>query len=100
MTARIPDFILEKRSELLRIAGKHGISNIRLFGSHVRGEENENSDVDLLVHFESSVTGSGFSFLRFKREAETLINKKIDIVLDDGLSPHLAPYILREAISL
>ncbi len=96
----LPGFIRQKRDDLYRAAGKHGISNIRVFGSFARGEEKPDSDLDILVHFDATRTGSGLSFLEFRDEAEKILNKKIDIVLDGGLSPHIGPYILREAVAL
>lgn len=97
---KIPDFILEKRAGIYHLAQKYGISNIRVFGSHVRGEERHDSDIDLLVHFDSSATNSGFSFLDFQKEAGDLLNKKVDLVSDGGLSPYIGPYILEEALPL
>lgn len=97
---KIPDFIMLQRAEIQRLAAHYGISNVRVFGSYVRGEDQPDSDVDVLVHFEPALTGSGFSFLEFARELETLLNKKIDLVLDTGLSPYLGPVILDEAIPL
>jgi len=40
------------KPEIYRIAGKYGASKIRIFGSTVRNEENLQSDIDILVHFE------------------------------------------------
>ncbi|NPU99507.1 MAG: hypothetical protein HPY51_20145 [Candidatus Omnitrophica bacterium] len=47
-------FILRQREEILRIAGKHGALNMRIFGSVARGETNDSSDDDLLVHVSRS----------------------------------------------
>jgi predicted nucleotidyltransferase len=38
-----------RRGDILSIAARHGIGNVRVFGSVLRGEERENSDIDLLV---------------------------------------------------
>ena len=45
----IPDIVSEKRGEILRIAAKHGVQRIRLFGSVARGDAGPQSDVDFLV---------------------------------------------------
>ena len=42
-----------RREELLRLAERHGVSSVRVFGSVARGEANETSDLDLLVDWES-----------------------------------------------
>ena len=39
----------EKRDDILRIAARHGASNVRVFGSVARGEADESSDIDFLV---------------------------------------------------
>lgn len=46
---RLLQLIKNHRTEVLRIAAKHGAENVRLFGSVVRGEEGPESDIDLLV---------------------------------------------------
>ena len=48
----IKDLLQKKRDEILRIAAKHGARNVRVFGSVVRGEADEESDIDLLVEME------------------------------------------------
>jgi hypothetical protein len=48
-TTIIEDLPREKRDDILRIAEKHGARNVRVFGSAVRGETTETSDIDLLV---------------------------------------------------
>ena len=45
------DVIHTKKDKILSIAKQHHANNVRVFGSVARGEENENSDIDLLVSF-------------------------------------------------
>lgn len=45
----IDDVLRSKREEILRIARKHGVTWVRVFGSFARGEEDESSDLDLLI---------------------------------------------------
>jgi uncharacterized protein len=74
---------------------QYGVARIGLFGSFVRDEGTEKSDIDFLVDFEkgkktlSNLVDLG-DFL------ENLFNKKIDIVTPQGLSPFIGPYILKE----
>jgi hypothetical protein len=44
--------IQQKREEILQVAAKYGAYNVRLFGSVVRGEADEASDIDILVDME------------------------------------------------
>ena len=60
-----------------------------LFGSFARGEETEDSDVDILVVFDQT-SGSGVSLLRHIAIAlglEDLLGKKVDLITDGTLSP-------------
>ncbi len=47
------ELLREKREDILRIAREHGAHNVRIFGSVARGEDDEQSDIDLLVDLES-----------------------------------------------
>ena len=46
------ELLKSKRAELMKIADKYGVKNIRVFGSVARGEEGDDSDIDLLVSLE------------------------------------------------
>jgi hypothetical protein len=84
-----------RRDELIALASKHKAENLRVFGSVARGEANENSDVDLLVHFQPGA--SLFDLIHLIDDTSALINTKVDVVSDGGLSPYLAKRILAEA---
>ncbi|MGJ0391458.1 MAG: nucleotidyltransferase family protein [Methylocystis sp.] len=90
--------LLDKRSELIAAARRHGASNIRLFGSVVRGKETPSSDVDLLVDLAEE---RGFDdYLALAEELEALIGRRVDLVTSRGVSPFLRPLIEREALPL
>ena len=46
----------EKRQEIFRMAARHGVSGIRVFGSAARGEYKEDSDIDLLIEVTGPTT--------------------------------------------
>jgi uncharacterized protein len=48
----LDELLQAKREDILRIAAHYGASNVRIFGSVVRGEADEQSDIDLLVDME------------------------------------------------
>jgi len=50
--ADIQSSFIKNREKILTIAAKHGAHHVRLFGSAVRGEATDSSDIDLLVDFE------------------------------------------------
>lgn len=96
MTAE--DLLREKREEILRIAAKHGARNVRVFGSAVRGEAREESDVDFLVDFEPG--RSLLDHAALVLDLEELLGHKVDLVTEGGLYWLLRRRILREARAL
>lgn len=84
-----------KREALIALADRYKAENLRIFGSVARGEEDENSDVDILVHFRQGA--SLFDLMDLKEDTEELLGLEVDIISDRGLSPYLASRILDEA---
>ena len=72
-----------------------GIKKIGLFGSFVRGEQRPDSDIDLLVEFESGKKTFD-NFIELSFFLEEVLRHKIELVTVESLSPYLGPYILRE----
>jgi predicted nucleotidyltransferase len=84
-----------RREALSALASKHGASNLRLFGSVVRGEERPDSDVDMLIDLADD---RGFDdYLALAEELETMLARRVDLVIQRSLSPHFRPYIEAEA---
>jgi predicted nucleotidyltransferase len=72
-----------------------GVKSIGLFGSFVRGQAGRESDVDLLVEFDSGKkTYDNFIDTCFL--LEELLGRKVELVTKDSLSPYIKPYILKE----
>jgi hypothetical protein len=91
--------ILEgKRQQILEVARKHGIRNIRVFGSVGRGQESPFSDVDFLVDLEPGRSLMDLGGLLMDLEA--LLGCRVDVVTEQGLRPRLKPKILKEAVPL
>jgi uncharacterized protein len=89
------DELRRQRDAVLAIAAKHGASNLRVFGSVVRGEERPDSDIDLLVDLAED---RGFSdYLALVEELEGLFARHVDLVIGRSLSPHFQPFIEGEA---
>ncbi len=95
----INQVVQERREEIITIAAKHGASNLRIFGSVARGEADENSDLDLLIDYDSKKRSPWFP-LRLIRELETLLNCKVDIVTEQGLKDRIKERVLKEAMRL
>jgi predicted nucleotidyltransferase len=88
----------ERREEIIRIAARYGAHNVRIFGSVSRGQEHEDSDLDLLVEFEpgrSLLDQAGLML-----ELQELLGRRVDIGTPKGLCPPYRERILREATLL
>jgi len=71
-----------------------GIRRIGVFGSFARGEEHEESDIDILVEFEEG--GRSFdAYMDLKFFLEDPFRRRVDLVDRDTVRPALAPYILQ-----
>jgi hypothetical protein len=72
-----------------------GVKSIGLFGSFVRGQAGRESDVDLLVEFDSGKkTYDNFIDTCFL--LEELLGRRVELVTKDSLSSYIKPYILKE----
>jgi predicted nucleotidyltransferase len=90
--------LYRQRDAIRAIAARHGASNLRLFGSVIRGEERPDSDIDLLADLAED---RGFGdYLALVEELEQLLGRRVDLITVRGLSPHFRPYIEAEAQSL
>ena len=92
------DDIRRKRDVILHIAARHGARNVRVFGSFVRGEATEQSDLDLLVHMEQD--RSLLDRIGMINDMEDLLGRKVDVVNDQALHHTLRDRILREVVAL
>jgi len=84
--------------ELRALLAEHGASNVEVFGSVARGDDREDSDIDLLVDLAPSV--GMFDLARMRSEAETLLERDVDIVPRANLKPGFADAISRDAVPL
>ncbi len=92
------DYILTtiktNKSELLSF----GIRNIGLFGSYVRGEQSENSDIDILIDFEPDKENFDNYMAVYDLFERLFKNERVEIITKNGLSPYIGPMILNEVI--
>ena len=87
--------LLRKNRDSLRV---FHVKNVYLFGSVVRGEENEVSDVDLLVEFESGAHIGLFEFARLQRMLSGMLSCEVDLVTPEALHKAIKGRILEEAV--
>jgi len=86
------------REHILKIAAKYGASNIRIFGSVARGEENPSSDLDVLVDL--APDRSLFDLGGLLYELEELLKIDVDVVTPESLHWCIRDKILEEAVEL
>jgi predicted nucleotidyltransferase len=71
-----------------------GVDRIGLFGSYVRNEANDSSDIDLLVDLRKDKKTFN-NFLSLNYYLEELLGKKVELVTIQSLSPFIGPHILK-----
>ena len=86
----------ERRDDVLRIARRHGIVTIRLFGSAARGDDTRESDLDLLVALEPG--RSLLDLIAFEQECADLLGVHVDALTEQSLHPLLRTRVLSEAV--
>ena len=92
----IVDVVSDKREDILRIAAKHGVHRIRVFGSVARGEAGPQSDVDFLV--DVGPHHSAFFPGGLVADLEALLGRRVDIVEPEALYAPLKASVLQEAV--
>jgi len=84
--------IIRRNNDFL---ARHGVKRLGLFGSFVRDEQREDSDVDLIVEF-----GDGQktydNFIEVCYFLEDLVGRKVDLLTLESLSPYIRPHIEKE----
>lgn len=91
------------RDEILRLLREHradlerlGVKSLALFGSSLRGEAREDSDIDLLVEFLRPV--GLFEFVDAKQYLEDVLGCRVDLGTPESLKPRLREAVLAEAV--
>lgn len=93
---------VETKEHLLTLMSNHqtelkryGVRRCGLFGSFIREQATEQSDIDVLVEFEpGQKTFDNFMQLAFF--LEELFGRRVDLITVESLSPYIGPYILNE----
>lgn len=86
------------RQHLPELSKKYNISYLGLFGSYVRGEQKEDSDLYILVEF--SKAPDLFEFIGLKQDLSDMLGVKVDLVMKNALKPTIGERILEEVVQL
>ena len=86
--------IQSHKAELTRL----GIKDIGLFGSYVREEQSDSSDIDILIDFEPEKENFDNYMAVYDIIEKLFKDERIEIVTKNGLSPYIGPQILKEVV--
>lgn len=93
--SRPSEAVLRHRAALLDIISRHGAVNPRIFGSVARGDDDEESDLDLLV---DRLPGTGLMKLAaLQLEAEALLGLPVDVHTPEALKNEVRAEVMKEA---
>jgi predicted nucleotidyltransferase len=85
------DFLLTHKGQLRQ----YGVKRCGVFGSFARGQQTEESDIDILVEFEPG-NKSFDNFMKLAFFLEDMLGRRVELVTPESLSPYIGPRILRE----
>ena len=90
---QILKILKERKPELQK---RYPISELGLFGSFARGDNSDQSDIDILVDFDGRI--DGFDYIRLAHELEDAFNYKVDLVSRKGIKPQYLPFVEKNLI--
>ena len=88
------------RRQLPQIKQQYQITQLGIFGSYIRGEATNQSDLDILVEFDPQAKFGLVTFCELENYLSELLAVKVDLVMKDGLKPHIGQNILQEVVYL
>jgi uncharacterized protein len=83
-----------------KLQNDYHITELGIFGSYVRGEQTEESDVDILVEFDPSFRLGLITYGQIEGFISDTLGKKVDLVMKRALKPYIGKRILQEVIYL
>jgi hypothetical protein len=83
---------------IAEVCRRHHIRRLALFGSVLREDFRPDSDVDILVEFESGAT-PGLDFFGIQEELSALVGRQVDLHTPGFLSPYFRDEVLAEAVT-
>lgn len=93
----IMNILKEHKEELRR---RYGVKEIGIFGSYLRGENKEGSDLDILVEFEEDANIDLLEFVNMENYLSDRLGIKVDLVEKSALKRRIGKHILNEVIYL
>ncbi|MGC8718478.1 MAG: nucleotidyltransferase family protein [Thermodesulforhabdaceae bacterium] len=98
MNEKLKRIIAKLKSLEKEVKEEYRAEIIGVFGSYARGEENKESDIDILVRFKEGATL--FDFEGLANFLEEQLSMKVDVVSERALRPELENEILKEVVTI
>ena len=93
------ELVAKHRDAILALAAKHGATNVRIFGSVARGEDDESSDVDVLVKMDDD--RSLLDMGELLMDLRDLLGCKVDVISEHkDMRPRFAENVFRDAVAV
>lgn len=83
------------RAEILTLAERHSVRNVRVFGSMARGDAGDASDIDLLVSLAPDKTGLALGALLM--DVQRLLDRRVEVLTEDSFHPEIRDRMMKEA---
>ena len=77
---------------------ERGVTHAALFGSHARGDNRPDSDIDIMIEIEPEAHVSVYDYVGFKEYIAGLFEGPVDVVIRDGLKPYVRPAATADAV--
>jgi predicted nucleotidyltransferase len=98
MNASVPTYRDLLRQQKPTLADRYGVLELALFGSRVRGDQTDASDLDVLVSFSRAPTL--LQFICLEQELTDLLGVKVDLVMRESLRPQVRERVLQELVAV
>lgn len=93
--SEIKNIITQHKPELER---EYKVKSLAIFGSYARGEQTEDSDVDILVEFDKVI--DLFRYIELENYLSDIVHHKVDLVMRDALKVRIKDRVLKEAVNI
>jgi len=98
LKGKAAEFAAVLRDHLPDLRERYGVESLGIFGSYVRGEEEEDSDLDVLVEFSGTI--GLFGFVGFNNDLSDMLGIKVDLVMKGALRRRIGKRVLEEVVQV
>ena len=92
------EYILSEMHQHKNELNSLGVVKIGLFGSYARGEQSDNSDIDILIEFAPDKETFDNYMTVYDILEDIFKNERVEVVTKNSLSSHIGPKILKEVV--